>query len=34
MTLSNIGNDIFIGDSAATSHMTQQQEWSVQAHPD
>ena len=22
MTLSNIGNDIFIGDSAATSHMT------------
>ena len=22
MTLSNIGNDIFVGDSAATSHMT------------
>ena len=22
MTLSNIGNDIFIGDSVATSHMT------------
>ena len=22
MTLSSIGNDIFIGDSAATSHMT------------
>ena len=22
MTLSNIGNDVFIGDSAATSHMT------------